>query len=277
MRVVIKNFNMTASEMERRWAEQDNYINFLENQLRQSEEKVKKERQRAQMFRWKVIKKKVELNKKNAEIAKLKDSLAWTPDVLRQKLETVRLDHDYMKPGMEAVKDAGPEKSDGKETESQAVLRVKNSKSTQTVLKSQSSQSTQTESSKKSGRIYTHDEIREASLVMFCSFKAYNLIRKFEPGKYPDPSTVRRHIQGFRCYYGLNDEMFFVLRQKLATLLKADRNVMLVFDEMDIKNMTVWSAHFKEPVIGAKKVMVVMVRGLGSGFKEIVYYDFNCL
>ena len=119
MRVVIKNFNMTASEMERRWAEQDNYINFLENQLRQSEEKVKKERQRAQMFRWKVIKKKVELNKKNAEIAKLKDSLAWTPDVLRQKLETVRLDHDYMKPGMEAVKDAGPEKSDGKETESQ--------------------------------------------------------------------------------------------------------------------------------------------------------------
>ena len=46
MRVVIKNFNMTASEMERRWAEQDNYINFLENQLRQSEEKVKKERQR---------------------------------------------------------------------------------------------------------------------------------------------------------------------------------------------------------------------------------------
>jgi hypothetical protein len=44
MRVVIKNFNMTASEMERRWAEQDNYINLLENQLRQSEEKVKKER-----------------------------------------------------------------------------------------------------------------------------------------------------------------------------------------------------------------------------------------
>ena len=71
MRVVIKNFNMTASEMERRWAEQDNYINLLENQLRQSEEKVKKERQRVQMFRWKVIKKKVELNKKNAEIASI--------------------------------------------------------------------------------------------------------------------------------------------------------------------------------------------------------------
>ena len=77
MRVVIKNFNMTASEMERQWAEQDNYINLLENQLRESEEKVKKESQRVKMFRWKVIKKKVELNEKNSEIAKLKASLAW--------------------------------------------------------------------------------------------------------------------------------------------------------------------------------------------------------
>ena len=30
MRVVIKNFNMTASEMERQWAEQDNYIKVKE-------------------------------------------------------------------------------------------------------------------------------------------------------------------------------------------------------------------------------------------------------
>ena len=183
MRVVIKNFNMTASEMERQWAEQDNYINLLENQLRESEEKVKKESQRVKMFRWKVIKKKVELNEKNSEIAKLKASLAWSPDVLRQTLETVRFDHDYTKPVMEAVKDAGLEKSDGKETESQAVLRIKNSKSTQTVLNSKCSQSTQTESSTKStSRIYTQDEIREAALVMFCSLKAYNLLRKFEPG-----------------------------------------------------------------------------------------------
>ena len=69
MRVVIKNFNMTASEMERQWAEQDNYINLLENQLRESEEKVKKESQRVKMFRWKVIKKK--------EISLLTVSVQW--------------------------------------------------------------------------------------------------------------------------------------------------------------------------------------------------------
>lgn len=107
MRVIIKNFNMTAIEMKRRWAEQD--IDLLEARLRQSEEKVRKESQRVQMFRSKVI-------SKNQEIAKLKASLAWSPDVLRRTLKQVRLDHNYINP----VKDAGPEKSDKKEAESQA-------------------------------------------------------------------------------------------------------------------------------------------------------------
>ena len=95
---------MTAIEMKKRWAEQDIYIDLLEARLRQSEEKVRKESQRVQMFQSKVI-------SKNQEIAKLA-SLAWSPDVLRQ----VRLDHYYINP----VKDAGPEKSDKKEAESQA-------------------------------------------------------------------------------------------------------------------------------------------------------------
>ena len=95
---------MTAIEMKRRWAEQD--IDLLEARLRQSEEKVRKESQRVQMFRSKVI-------SKNQEIAKLA-SLAWSPDVLRRTLKQVRLDHYYINP----VKDAGPEKSDKKEAES---------------------------------------------------------------------------------------------------------------------------------------------------------------
>ena len=264
MRVVIENFDMTAKEMERLWTEQDKYINLLESQLRQSEEKV-------QMFRFKVIQKKQEVVEKNAEIAKLKASLARSPDELRQTLRKVRLDHDYIKP----VKEAGPDKSDRrKETESQAVMRIENSKSTQTVLKVQSTQSTQTESSTKS-RIYTEDDIKKGSLLMFSSPKAYKLLRSFGDERYPTPRTVRRHIQGFRCYYGLNDEMFFVLKQKLATSLKADRNLILAFDEMDVQFKTNYSAHFKERVPQSKKVMVVMVRGLRSGFKEIIYYNFD--
>ena len=207
MRVVIENFDMTTSEVERLWAEQDKYIDLLESQLRQSEEKVRKESQRVQRFQTKVI-------RRNQKIAKLKASLARSPDV-RQTLTTVRRDHNYARPV--AVEDAGQEKSEREEeTESQAVLRNKNSKSTQTVPNSKSTQSTQTEDSVKSTRIYSEDEIKKGSLLMFSSLKTYKLLRKFEPRRYPGPSTIRKHIQGFRCYYGLNDEMFFVLRQKLV-------------------------------------------------------------
>ena len=284
MRVVIKDFNMTASEVERLWAEQDNYIDLLESQLRQSEEKGRKKwSQREQMLTKEVIRKKQEVHELKALVAELKSALARSPDELRQTLEKVCLDHNYNKP----VEETGPEKSDGKETESQAVHRIKNSKSTQTVLMSQSSQSTQTvlksqstlstqtEDSVKSSRIYSEADIKKGSLLMFISPKAYRFLRKVEPRRYPDPSTVRRHIQGFRCYYGMNDEMFFVLRQKFASVMKDDRNVMMVFDEIDIQWKELYSAHFKERVPAAKKVMVVMVRGLRSGFKEIIYYNFD--
>ena len=266
MRVVIKNFNLTATEMEKLWAEQDKYINLLESQLRQSEEKVRKESQRVMMFRTRVISKK-------QEIAKLKATLARSPDELRQTLKNIRLDHNYC----ELVKEPGTEKSesDRKDTESQAVLRIKNSKSTQTVMNSHSSKSTQTESSIESTKIYTEDEIKKGTLLMFSSLKTYKLLRTLVDGRYPDPRTIRRHIQGFICKYGMNSEMFYVLRHKLPTLMKADRNLILAFDEIDIQNKTNYSPHFKERLPQAKKVMVVMVRGLRSSYKDIIYYNFD--
>ena len=105
-------------------------------------------------------------------------------------MEKVSLDHNYNKP----VKEAVPEKSARKETESQAVLRIANSKSTQTVLRSQSTQSTQTEDSVKSCRIYSEAEIKKGSLLLSTSPKAYNPLRTFGDGRYPDPRTIRRHI-----------------------------------------------------------------------------------
>ena len=41
-RIVLENFDMTAKEMARQWAEQDKYIALLESQLRQSEENLSK-------------------------------------------------------------------------------------------------------------------------------------------------------------------------------------------------------------------------------------------
>ena len=55
MRVVIENFNMTASEMARVWAQQDEYIDLLESQLKQSEDKGRKKWSQREQMRMKVM------------------------------------------------------------------------------------------------------------------------------------------------------------------------------------------------------------------------------
>ena len=69
--------------------------------------------------------------------------------------------------------------------------------------------------------------------------------------------------------------MFSLLSQKLQTMPEIDRNLSIVFDEMDIQPRTRYSPHFKERLPKAKKALVVIVRGLRSSFKEVVYYNFD--
>ena len=70
-------------------------------------------------------------------------------------------------------------------------------------------QSTQTESSTSTGT-YSEKVLKEASLLMFSSLKTYNLLRTFGE-RYPSPRTIRRHIQSFKGYNGINAEMVYLL------------------------------------------------------------------
>ena len=122
---------------------------------------------------------------------------------------------------------------------------------------------------------YSEEEIKQGALLMYSSPKTYKLLRSFSNERYPCPSTIQKHVQGFRCCFGINQEMFFLLSQKLQTLLEIDRNVALVFDEIALQPQTDYSQHLKMRLPSAKKAMVVMVRGLRKSFKEVVYYDFD--
>ena len=122
---------------------------------------------------------------------------------------------------------------------------------------------------------YSEEEMRRATLLMYSSIKTYKLLRKFSDHKYPCISTIRKHIQDFHCCYGLNEEMFQLLSIKLQTMSDLDRNVSIVFDEMDLQPTTDFSSHLKERLPKSKKALVVIVRGLKKSFKEIVYYNFD--
>ena len=129
---------------------------------------------------------------------------------------------------------------------------------------------------KKKGPNYTDEEIRKGTLIMFKSLKTYNFLRKLYPdSRFPHPSTNRRHIKHFICKWGLSDEFFKLFSLKLANMQDQDKNISISFDEMDILPRTIYSERHKERLPKAKKAMVAMARGLGRGFKEVLYYDFD--
>ena len=86
-RVVLDNFDMTAGEMSRLWAEQDKYIDLLESKLREGEEKVRGETsRREQMLVMRLTGKEQELQEMTAQIAELKSAQAPSSAQLRQTL-----------------------------------------------------------------------------------------------------------------------------------------------------------------------------------------------
>ena len=128
----------------------------------------------------------------------------------------------------------------------------------------------------KRGPVYTKEEIRKGTLLMFSSLKTYKLLRKLdETGRWPHPRTNRRHLQHFQCRWGIQDEMFNLYTLKLQEMKKSDKNISLSFDEMELKPQTQYSERHKERLPKAKKAMVVMARGLGAGHKEPLFYDYD--
>ena len=129
---------------------------------------------------------------------------------------------------------------------------------------------------KKKGPNFSEDEYEKGTQLLFLSWRAYKFVRTTYPSlRIPAPSSIRGRIQHFSCRWGLSDELFSLLKLKMSAMNEGDRNINLSFDEMDILPRTVYSERHKERLPRAKKVMCAMIRGLGKGFKELIYYDFD--
>ena len=129
---------------------------------------------------------------------------------------------------------------------------------------------------KKKGPNFSEDEYEKGTQLLFLSWRAYKFVRTTYPSlRIPAPSSIRGRIQHFSCRWGLSDELFSLLKLKMSAMNEGDRNVNLSFDEMDILPRTVYSERHKERLPRAKKAMCAMIRGLGKGFKELIYYDFD--
>ena len=100
-------------------------------------------------------------------------------------------------------------------------------------------------------------------------------MRKSNLLRLASPRTQQRWLSNFTCVPGLNNEFLTIIQKKLVGCEPKDRNAMLCFDEMEIKNKYEYDARSKQVYGNAKKLQVVMARGLTSKWKQIIFFDFN--
>lgn len=111
---------------------------------------------------------------------------------------------------------------------------------------------------------------------MFFSSKAYKYIRSSNLLLLPSTSTLQKWIFGFTCKPGFCDTYLNLVGKTLQYSEEPFSNLgVICFDEMDILSSIQYHRGNKCVYGPAKKVQMVMVRGLVSPWKQVFYIEFN--
>ena len=135
----------------------------------------------------------------------------------------------------------------------------------------------------RNGKRYTVEFKYFCLKLYFLGPKCYNLLRSFF--SIPSKRTLSRLTENIKLKPGFNDEVFSTLKIKVDTLSCMEQCCVLCFDEMAIKAHLYYNITDDEVVgfedLGKKKaflpalnVLVMMVRGLSSNWKQPLAYFF---
>lgn len=130
---------------------------------------------------------------------------------------------------------------------------------------------------KKQVKEYTSDELCEALLLRSLSAKAYTRLRDMTYMPLPHHDTLSKKIRHFRCEPGLQTDLFYFLKLKLATMENWQRQSVLLFDEMQISEGLDYCRRLDQSFRASKKVQVVLLKGIIASWKHICYYDFGTM
>ena len=86
-------------------------------------------------------------------------------------------------------------------------------------------------------KAYSNEDICEAVLIKSISTKAYETIRKNHRTltKLPHITTLNRKLSKFKCTPGFQNELFHLVKLKLAPEKFSARQCVIVFDEISLK------------------------------------------
>uniref|UniRef100_A0A6B0VEJ3 Putative transposase n=1 Tax=Ixodes ricinus TaxID=34613 RepID=A0A6B0VEJ3_IXORI len=132
---------------------------------------------------------------------------------------------------------------------------------------------------KKQGRRYSEHDKNFALALHYCSPSAYRMLQKMLC--LPCERSLRSWLQALQVKEGLNDTVLKILGLKSQSLELADRVVSVIIDEISLKEHISYNARediFEgfavdgRGVVIANQALVVMIKGLKRGKKQVLGY-----
>ena len=92
---------------------------------------------------------------------------------------------------------------------------------------------------------FTKEQLSLATNILYSSRRVYLMLRNQGLLNLPHIRTVHRHLQRFKCWPGINYEMFRLLKLFLSSLEPEDRVCGVLADEIKLAEALSWSARLK--------------------------------
>src|SRR6218665_2540380 len=122
---------------------------------------------------------------------------------------------------------------------------------------------------------WSKEDILHALELRTVSQKAYVYLRSNKQVPLPGVSTLRRWVGGFSCRPGISQFSLEILKAKGTRFARWDRVCVLSFDEVSVDQRMCYDAR-EDQVLGPySEVLVFMIRGLMTKWKQPIYFDFN--
>ena len=122
---------------------------------------------------------------------------------------------------------------------------------------------------------WTKEDILHALELRTVSRKAYTFLRNTRRVPLPSLSTLKRWVSGYKCSPGISDFALDIMTAKKSRFTEWDRACVLSFDEMSVSSQLCYDMKDDKVYGPHTKVLVFMIRGLLTNWKQPIYFDFD--
>ena len=123
-------------------------------------------------------------------------------------------------------------------------------------------------------RCYNKDAICQAIALRSMSKRAYEFLGLGTILPLPSRKILSNWLSEYPCPPGIQHD-FLNIVENVVWSTKLHKQAVLLFDEVDIKSEYQYESRLKLVLKPAKKMQVVILRGLLEPWKQVIFYDFD--